>query len=472
MGRYDSQSGVINQEKMKKLNIAVIGTQTLTHYVLTAFSGLGVGNIHLFNDNQPVREGEFLFFGKNPTNKLLSLELIIKKINPGLKISRHDTVQSGALSEVSNLDMIIDLTNNPDSKGISLQYALNKNISFISAASEEFTGSLEVYNKDISKIRSQKEVDKFRMLKYNGKSQGVITSSVIAGLVAEEFRKICLPAVLDNTNIISPVYYNLHSSERFNDMEDNNTRISYENKKILIVGAGSLGTFAGISLVLSAGNRGNTLTIIDPDIVEKHNLNRQIFYFDAVDKTKAEYLADRLKNINPNVNISGKCAKVAVGLTDSEKERGVSFISEEEIKQYDLIIGCIDSEITRKILNEFAVRNKIPYIDGASGMQINENQSHYETSKVTVYIPGKSICQSCQKDLEHVIHDRKNLCLQPALVMPNMIGGAMEAAEAAIVLSGFNDYKGTFNYLSKETDRLRFLPFDYRLSIKCYLNCH
>jgi molybdopterin/thiamine biosynthesis adenylyltransferase len=66
---------------------------------------------------------------------------------------------------------------------------------------------------------------------------------------------------------------------------------------------------------------------MDPDVAETTNLNRQILFYDAVGKSKAETLAKRLKN--------------SFGLkADSWIEY---FKRQTDISSYDVIFDCVDN---------------------------------------------------------------------------------------------------------------------------------
>jgi molybdopterin/thiamine biosynthesis adenylyltransferase len=71
--------------------------------------------------------------------------------------------------------------------------------------------------------------------------------------------------------------------------------------KVLLVGAGGLGSPAG--LYLAAAGVG-TLGIIDADVVDLTNLQRQVIHFTAdVDKPKVQSASEKVRAINPDVNV-------------------------------------------------------------------------------------------------------------------------------------------------------------------------
>ncbi len=86
---------------------------------------------------------------------------------------------------------------------------------------------------------------------------------------------------------------------------DNIARI--ESVKIGIAGCGGLGSNCAVNLVRCGFTR---LKIIDFDVVEDSNLNRQFFFFDQIGMPKTEALAVNLKRINPDINIEAIQGKI------------------------------------------------------------------------------------------------------------------------------------------------------------------
>ena len=120
--------------------------------------------------------------------------------------------------------------------------------------------------------------------------------------------------------------------------------------KIVIVGCGGLGTFASSMLVrMGLGY----LTIIDKDKIEFSNLHRGCL-FDEKDlgKFKAEVTKKKLKKINSN-------CKIQIFKTSLKRE------NLNLLKESELILDCTDNIETRYLINEFAIRNKIPWIYSA-----------------------------------------------------------------------------------------------------------
>lgn len=123
--------------------------------------------------------------------------------------------------------------------------------------------------------------------------------------------------------------------------------------KVLIVGAGGLGSPA--ALYLAAAGVG-TLILVDPDVVDRSNLQRQVLYAeDDVGKPKAEAAAARLTALNPHIVVAGY-ARAFNNSTADELCAGV-----------DLVLDGTDDFAVRYDVNAACVRQGKPLVSGAIG---------------------------------------------------------------------------------------------------------
>lgn len=120
------------------------------------------------------------------------------------------------------------------------------------------------------------------------------------------------------------------------------------NKHIVIIGGGGLGSNSSeIFVRLGVGN----IYIYDEDKVEPSNIHRtSIFNEDDIGKSKAFILQDKLKKINSDVNICGFKEKVT--------KENIS----EVAKKADIFLDGTDNMQTRFLINDSAIKNKIPWI--------------------------------------------------------------------------------------------------------------
>jgi len=119
------------------------------------------------------------------------------------------------------------------------------------------------------------------------------------------------------------------------------------NKKVLIVGAGGLGS-ATSELLLRSGIE--NLTLIDQDTVELTNLGRQLLYTEKdIKKAKVIAAKEKLRQINSRAKIYVK----NFFLTN----KNISLL-----KGYDLVLDCTDNLETRFWINDYCRKNKIPWV--------------------------------------------------------------------------------------------------------------
>ncbi|MFF1610249.1 adenylyltransferase/sulfurtransferase MoeZ [Amycolatopsis sp. NPDC058278] len=124
-----------------------------------------------------------------------------------------------------------------------------------------------------------------------------------------------------------------------------------KNAKVLVIGAGGLGSPA--LLYLAAAGVG-TLGIVDFDVVDESNLQRQVIHGQSdVGKLKAASAQESIAEINPLVKVH------------LHTDRLDSSNALEIFEQYDLIVDGTDNFATRYLVNDAAVLLGKPYVWGS-----------------------------------------------------------------------------------------------------------
>ncbi len=130
---------------------------------------------------------------------------------------------------------------------------------------------------------------------------------------------------------------------------DGQTRL--KAAKVLCIGAGGLGS--PVAMYLAAAGVG-TLGIVEFDIVDETNLQRQIIHGQSdVGRSKAQSARDSIAEINPNV-------KVILHETRLDSSNALDII-----KDYDLIVDGTDNFPTRYLVNDACVLLHKPYVWGS-----------------------------------------------------------------------------------------------------------
>jgi adenylyltransferase/sulfurtransferase len=149
-------------------------------------------------------------------------------------------------------------------------------------------------------------------------------------------------------------------------------QLKLKNSKVCLVGLGGLGT--PTALKLTAMGIGY-LRLIDRDIVARSDLQRQYLYdTKAVGYPKVEAAAERLKSINPDVEVD----PVPAALTSTN--------ASEIIADTDIVIDGLDTISSRYILNSACLELDIPYVFGAAIESVGN---------VSTVIPHKTACLEC-----------------------------------------------------------------------------
>jgi sulfur-carrier protein adenylyltransferase/sulfurtransferase len=142
--------------------------------------------------------------------------------------------------------------------------------------------------------------------------------------------------------------------------------------KVLLLGAGGLG--APAALYLAAAGVG-TLGIVDDDVVDLSNLQRQVIHrTDGIGTPKVDSAEAAINALNPDVNVVKYQTRI-----------NASNIM-EIIEGYDIVLDGVDNFPTRYLLNDASVRLKIPVVSAAIlGFE----------GQLSVFAPYEGPCYRC-----------------------------------------------------------------------------
>lgn len=177
--------------------------------------------------------------------------------------------------------------------------------------------------------------------------------------------------------------------------------------RVAVVGVGGLGS--PVASYLAVAGIGE-LRLIDDDLVEMSNLNRQLLHATSdIGVPKTRSAARRLRDLNPDCRL------------DLRSERLDENNADRLLQDCSVVIDCLDSFSSRRVLAAACRHRSVPLIHGAvRGWE----------GRLTNIIPGRSPCLACW--LPDVADERK----PPVLgAVPGVIG-AMQATEAIRTLLG------------------------------------
>lgn len=188
--------------------------------------------------------------------------------------------------------------------------------------------------------------------------------------------------------------------------------------RVVLVGAGGLG--APIALYLAAAGIG-ALTLIDDDVVERSNLQRQVIHTDArVGVPKVESARAALNALNPGVRI------------ESVPERLRAANVEAMVRDHDVVVDGADNFPTRYLLSAASLRLGLPLVYGAV---------HRFSGQVSVFDPRRSDspCYRCLFPQPPSAAEAPNCSEAGVLgVMPGIIG-LLQANEVLKLILGIGD---------------------------------
>jgi molybdopterin/thiamine biosynthesis adenylyltransferase len=213
------------------------------------------------------------------------------------------------------------------------------------------------------------------------------------------------------------------------DLSDETNHWKYQarlrDSSVAIIGTGGVGSHIAVNLArMGVGN----IKIIDGDLVDESNLNRQpLFNNDSIGKSKAEAAKQELNKINPFIHIE------AINKFVCTFEDVVSLVQD-----VDLFFLSADEPrgVLNRIVNRAAYSIEKPFIvAGYASTAVN----------FSTYIPGKTPCFECilkwqvidVKGWEETYHAEKRFGIRHAVVAPiASLCGSLGSLEAMYNLLG------------------------------------
>ena len=234
---------------------------------------------------------------------------------------------------------------------------------------------------------------------------------------AAEHERKTLPMDLNDLNDAQLARYSRHILLDAIDLEGQARLLA---SHVLVVGCGGLGSAAIPYLAASGVGR---LTLIDADVIELSNLQRQVSYQMAdLGEPKSMVMATRIAQLNPDIQV--RVVNERVALADL-----ITLCADHSV---DVILDCTDNFATRHAINRAAVQSRIPLVSGAA--------VRFE-GQIALYDPRRvdSPCYACVfPETTEQVND--GACATLGVFSP-LVGviGAMQASLALRVLLGLAD---------------------------------
>jgi sulfur-carrier protein adenylyltransferase/sulfurtransferase len=186
--------------------------------------------------------------------------------------------------------------------------------------------------------------------------------------------------------------------------------------RVLLLGAGGLGSPA--ALYLAAAGVG-TIGIVDMDVVDESNLQRQILHnVDRIGERKVDSAKKTLTSLNPDVNV-----------VTHDVRLGADNVM-DILSGYDIVIDGADNFPVRYLLNDAALKLGIPVVHGSI--------FRFE-GQVTVFTPHDGPCYRCFLP-EPPPPELAPSCAEAGVlgVLPGIVG-SIQAVEAIKLIVGIGD---------------------------------
>lgn len=210
--------------------------------------------------------------------------------------------------------------------------------------------------------------------------------------------------------------------------------------KVLVIGVGGLGC-AALPYLASSGV--GQLTLVDGDLIDRSNLQRQILFKETdIGHSKAEVAALALRQLNSDIKVR------AIARYADEQ------LLQQLVAEHQLVLDCCDNLTTRLMINRSCYQQQVPLVSGAAIRmegQIcsfamngktkgqNEKKAAAQTDTQTGASPDRQLneLQPCYQCLCLSFAEQQLSCLEAGILSP-VVGviGSMQALEAIKILSG------------------------------------
>jgi molybdopterin/thiamine biosynthesis adenylyltransferase len=381
-----------NQNILARARVGVVGDDDLlTSLYLLAAAALGVNHLRVV---APRLDERFI--------------ALARRLNPDWQLSHFEGYYTHPLCQeiFRQCNLVVDLSRYGLADKILLEHAFQSNLPVIRGYSwedgREQGFKIFTYLKGREWLELQEVLSPVNLPGRFDCADGVL-DIIAAGIILEESKNILLGGR------ISPELICYHRPRL-----DRPERLP----AIGIVGAGALGNFVGLGLALAGYKE---MTFIDPDVIEVTNLNRQVFFAEAVGAGKAQTLAAQLNRLFDTQ---------ALAVEDYFREG-------TDMSGFEVIFDCVDNFASRIALSEACAAAGTILISGGSdvaGGQVVAYHPHRQPQTPAALL---GLYEIVARRPPNGFHRERAACIyqpDPAVIMTNqIIGGFMVEAGRKIV---------------------------------------
>lgn len=360
------------QDVLKKSRILVAGLGRLGRELVKNLALIGVGHMTLV-DPATIEPGNAPGFMipqvQETTPKVELVKEHLSHLNPFMETETYaNMIEDVPLRLFKEHEIIVGCMNTFKSRSYMQEVCKRSSLPYAEASILGMEGFVQVWlpadedaeeKEDYFSPCFADEIDAGR------DTNAEAVASVLAGVLGQEIIKIAFKAQNgDIGEVQKPRYIRYDGSSGIFDtvpehkdlllLKDKQYNFDAEALKrsnVFIAGVGALGCEIAKDLALSGVGK---LVLVDLDTIEASNLSRQLlFRMDDIGKPKAEVAAERVKELNPNLEVEfyfKKIQELPIDLYES----------------CDVIIAALDNVQARFDLNVIARRAKRPMIEGGT----------------------------------------------------------------------------------------------------------
>ena len=382
-----------NQQALENATLGVVGdSDLLASLYLMSASALGINNMVVL---APVLNSKLVEIAKN--------------LNPQFTLTHVEGfyIHPVMADLFKDCNLIVDLSHYGLANKLLIEKGYREKIPIIRGFCYEKNGQQGLKVFTYVRGREWQELQQVIAPSHfpNGHFDDGVFDTIVAGITLDETRNLLMGLSVSD-NLIS--------------YKKAKPKTVKNRPNILVVGSGALGSFVGLGLAYSGfGN----ITFMDPDVIEMTNLNRQVLFYDAIGRSKAETITERLNDI--------------FGMDNNAK---VSYFGKNtDIAAYDVVFDCVDNFESRIVLSEKCkVQDKILISGGTSA----------DAGQVVVYDPMKSgVTPSELLGLYDIVKERspetyqreRAACIyqpDPSVIMTNQIVAGFMVDAYRILMDG------------------------------------
>ena len=334
---------------------------------------------------------------------------IAKRLNPRFAMLHMEGYYTHPVLDdlFKNCDLLVDLSHYGLANKLLLEKGYKEKIPIVRGVSYEEDNQQGFRVFTYLRNREWQELDSLICPNNlpNGHFDDGVLDIIVAGIILEETKNILMGNKV---------------SDELISYKRTKLKPSKYHPNLLVVGSGALGIFVGLGLVYSGFRH---ITFMDPDVIEVSNLNRQVFFYNAVGNYKSETLAKRLNQ-----------------LFDMDNNAFVAYFERDtDITPFDTVFDCVDNFETRIVLSEKCRHHDKVLISGGTSADASQVVIYNPTSNGSTPAELLGLYDIVDQRRDKVSQRERASCTyhpDPSVIMTNQIAAGLMVDTYRMLLDG------------------------------------